>query len=355
MAGCAHVAPDPELDAELAFLRRPESYPEATAAVDAIETHMSWVFLTDRHAYKLKKRVRIDHVDCAGIAARKALVEEELRLNRRLAEQVYLDVVPLGAGAGGALALEPPPGTARPIDWLVKMRRLPGDRALDAMIESRRAGPQQMRALARRLAAFYASSPPAITSATRYRRLLVTSLLRTSRQLRDPGHGLDARMLADLERDQCACLRAHRALLERRVAAGMVVDGHGDLRPEHVYMMPEPVIIDCLEFSRRLRLLDRVDELGYFALECERHGAPELSRPLFAAYAQASGDTPDPRLVHLHQSLRASIRALLAVRHLREPRYRDSPKWRLRAARYLELARAHVDAARPAGPRAAAR
>jgi aminoglycoside phosphotransferase family enzyme len=339
------------LDAELAFLRRPGSYPEATTAVQAVETHMSWVFLTDRFAYKLKKRVRIDHVDCARIDARKALVEEEVRLNRRLAADVYLGVVSLGLDADAAMRLE---NGAQPLDWLVKMRRLPADRALDAMIESGRAGPEQARALARRLAAFYLESPAAITSATRYRRMLRVSLLRTSRRLLKPRRGFDRRTLLDLERDQCAWMDRHSALLAGRVAAAMVVDGHGDLRPEHVYMMPEPVIIDCLEFSRSLRILDRVDELGFFALECERHGAPELAHPLFEAYTLASGDAFDPRLAHFHQSLRASIRAFLAIRHLEEPRYRESRKWPERAARYLELARSHIDAAQRTGAGAAA-
>ena len=334
------------LDAELAFLMLPGSYPEATTTVRAIETHMSWVFLTDRFAYKLKKRVRIDHVDCAGIGARRALVEAEVRLNRRLAEDVYLGAVPLVRDADARLRLE---GAGHPLDWLVKMRRLPAERALDAMIASAQAGPVQMRAVARRLGGFYRRCEPAIASATRYRRLLEASLLRTSAQLRLPRHGLDRPELLALEQDQRACLHRYRALLARRVAAGMIVDGHGDLRPEHVYLMPEPVIIDCLEFSRSLRILDRVDELGYFALECERHGAPGLAPPLFEAYAQTTGDLPDLGLVHLYQSLRASIRALLAIRHLQEPRYRDSRQWRARTAQYLQLARAHIDAAGAAG------
>ena len=349
-ASAAGVGPGPDaahaeidLDTELAFLSRPGAYPDATTSVQAVETHMSWVFLTDRFAYKLKKRVRIDHVDCARIQARKALVEEEVRLNRRLAADVYLGVVSLGRGTNGVLRLE---DGARPLDWLVKMRRLPGDRALDAMIEGGRAGPEQMRALARRLVAFYLHTPPAITSASRYRRMLRVSILRTSRQLLQSRHGFDRRTLLELERDQCACMDRHAALLAQRVAAGMVVDGHGDLRPEHVYMTPDPAIIDCLEFSRPLRILDRVDELGFFALECERHGAPELGSPLFEAYAQASGDAVDPRLVHFYQSLRASIRAYLAIRHLDEPRYRESRKWPARAAHYLELARKHIDSAR---------
>ena len=127
-----------------------------------------------------------------------------------------------------------------------------------------------------------------------------------------------------------------------RVRAGRVVEGHGDLRPEHVWLGEPPAIIDCLEFSAELRTLDTADELAFLALECERLGAPQLGRALLDAFAEFTGDVPAPALVDFYQAFRACVRANIAIRHLREARYRDDPKWPRRAREYLALARQKV-------------
>ncbi len=105
------------LEAKLAFLKQAAAYPEPTSRVDAIETHMSWVFLTDTHAYKLKKPVRYDYLDFSTIEARHLDSEMEVRLNRRLAAEVYLGVIPLVCDATGVMGLG---GAGETIDWLVQ-------------------------------------------------------------------------------------------------------------------------------------------------------------------------------------------------------------------------------------------
>src|SRR3989338_3277770 len=108
-------------EAKVAFLRQPQAYPEKPARIETIETHMSWVFLTPQHAYKLKKPVRYDYLDFSTVAARKKNCEEERRLNQRLAPGVYLNVIPLTLDSDGAMRLGEP---GEILDWLVMMRRL---------------------------------------------------------------------------------------------------------------------------------------------------------------------------------------------------------------------------------------
>ena len=124
----------PDQEARIAFLRQPQTYPEKPARVETIETHMSWVFLTPQHAFKLKKPVRYDYLDFSTLAARRKSCEEERRLNRRLAPGVYLDVIPLVLGSDGAMHLG---GPGEILDWLVMMRRLPAPRMLDSLIRRR--------------------------------------------------------------------------------------------------------------------------------------------------------------------------------------------------------------------------
>lgn len=334
-----HEAPCIALADKVAALRDPGCYSESTQAVRAIETHMSWVFLTDAHAYKLKKPVHYDRQDFRTVDARRFYCEEEVRLNRRLAASVYLGVVPLAACADGCLRAG---GQGLAVDWLVRMRRLPAEFMLDSLLARAAATPAQMRAVAVRLAAFHGAQPAARLEGRGYRALLLRHISEYERELRDPAWNLPAARVALLCMQQRAVLAASAACIDGRIAAGRIVEGHGDLRPEHVYLGEPLAIIDCLEFSRELRLLDGIDEIGFLALECERARAAPLAAVLLQAYRDSSADPMPQALLHFYQSCRACGRARLAVRHLREPRYRVSPVWRRRALYYMALAARHL-------------
>jgi aminoglycoside phosphotransferase family enzyme len=126
-------------------------------------------------------------------------------------------------------------------------------------------------------------------------------------------------------------------LLEERAAQGRIVEGHGDLRPEHVFLDGEPRIIDCLEFDRDLRLLDPVDELAFLGLECERLGAPWICQDLLTDYRARSGDAPDPRLHAFYGGFRASLRARLAALRLDDAPPGRRADWLARVEAYLRL------------------
>jgi aminoglycoside phosphotransferase family enzyme len=330
---------------KVAALRDPRCYPEATRTVLAIETHMSWVFLTDEHAYKLKKPVHLDHQDFRSLRRRRFYCQEEVRLNRRLAESVYLGVVPLVVCADAVLRLG---GAGRAVDWVVRMRRLRAECMLDSLLLQRKVTQAQMRAVGSRLALFHRALPPAPLDGPGYRALLSRHISDCERELCDPAWALPQARIAALLAQQRAVLAACGDAIDGRVAAGLVVEGHGDLRPEHVYLGEPPAIIDCLEFSRELRFLDGLDEVGFLALECERARAAPMAAALLEAYRESSGDPMPQALLHFHQSCRACARARLAIRHLREPRYRASPAWRRRALRYLALAARHLRASQAA-------
>jgi aminoglycoside phosphotransferase family enzyme len=330
------------LEARLAFLGRPDAYPEGTSRVAAVETHMSWVFLTDTHAYKLKKPVRYDYLDFSTTEARRFDCEEELRLNRRLAPEVYLGVVPLMRDAAGHLRLG---GEGEAVDWLVQMRRLPADRMLDHLLPGGRVSRAEIVHLARMLVRFYATVPVAL-SPEAYRQTLAARIDDNRRELASPEFGLDPELPQRIARLQADFLRAHAARFDRRVQQGHIVEGHGDLRPEHVCLLEVPVVIDCLEFNREFRIVDPADELGYLALECERLQAPQVGRWLLDGYAEASGDVPPAGLVHFYQSCRATLRAKLALWHLRDDGRHPPGKWVATARAYLELAQRHADSAR---------
>lgn len=327
------------LEAKLAFLKRATSYPEATSRVDAIETHMSWVFLTDTHAYKLKKPVRYDYLDFSTIDARRLDSEMEVRLNRRLAADVYLGILPLVCDATSALQLG---GAGETLDWLVRMRRLPADRMLDHVVRNGTVKQMEIVELARLLARFYAALPAERIAPEAYRQSLAGRIEDNLRTFVSPEFGLPHNPPTALAHFQLDFLQRHAGLFDQRVQAGRIVEGHGDLRPEHVCLLAEPVVIDCLEFNRAFRILDPADELGYLALECERLRAPQVSGWLLESYAQASCDDVPPALLHFYQSCRAALRAKLALWHLRDDARHPPDKWLATAREYLELAERHA-------------
>ncbi|MGZ5063008.1 MAG: hypothetical protein ACXWAU_14095 [Usitatibacter sp.] len=342
-------AEETPLEDKVDFLRDPRNHAAGTVHVEAVETHLSWVFLTERFAYKLKKPERFDHHDLRTVEARARHCAMEIRLNRRLTDDVYLGAVPLTRSAGGALRLGEP-GEA--VDWLVQMRRLPRELMLDEILAHGVLRQWDLRALAETLARFYRVCAPAPIGEAEFRAHFVSRIAHHASELSRFHSLLSLAAIEHVAERQLAFLESGSALFDHRVAQGFVVEGHGDLRPEHVCLEPRPQIIDCLEFSRELRTLDCAEELGFLALECERLGAPGVKARLFEAYGDYSGDRPSPRLVDFYQSHHALARARLAIRHLDDPAPRDPPRWPRQANDYLLLAARHVEACARGTPHA---
>lgn len=333
------LASDVTLESKVAFLRQPTSFPETSYRVEAIETHVSWVFLTDGYAYKLKKPVRYDFLDFSTIDARRHYCAEEVRLNRRLAPEVYLGIVALTLDSPGHLQLD---GYGTAIDWLVKMRRLPVQHMLDYAIQHATVKEEDIRRVATRLAGFYRTCPFVPIEPADYRNSLLHHIDCNLQELGLPAYQLPIAQVRGICLAQRAALQQMAGLLDERARAGRIVEGHGDLRPEHICLKPTLAIIDCLEFSRDLRIVDTADEVAFLALECEHLGAADLGALLLRNYRDISGDRPDAALVHFYQSYRASLRATIAIRHLNEEKFRYSPQWPRRASEYLQLAEQHV-------------
>jgi aminoglycoside phosphotransferase family enzyme len=331
---------DPGIEAKLRFLSEPGSYPHAPAAVRILETHMSWVFFAGDRVFKLKKPVRYPYLDFSTLALRQRFVAEEVRLNRRLAPSVYLGARALTLRADGALSLA---GTGRVIDWLVEMRRLPEDRFLDRMLEAGSTGSEALARVAETLVGFYRGLPPAEISPDAYAARFAAEHARTSEVLADPAFAFDGARVRLLTDGFAAELAAIRPVMDARVAAGRIVEGHGDLRPEHVCMTEPLAIIDCLEFSPALRCVDPFEEIAYLGLECARLGADWAFPELFRRLAEGLDDRPPPALLAFHWRYRGLLRARLALLHLAEPEPRTPEKWRPLAWRYIELAEQAAD------------
>ena len=337
------LATEPLLAGKVAFLSQARHYPAPTSAVRVVETHMSWVFLTDAHAWKLKKPLRVDHNDLSSVEARERHCRMEVRLNRRFSDDVYFDPVPLVLQPSGQLSLA---GGGAPVDWLVKMRRLPGALMMDEMIRRRTLHPRDIRIAVEMLARFYVMCAPEPIAPPEWRAGLASRVAQNVRELAGYAPHVPPSLVKELGERQLAFLEREAAMLDARVEDGRIVEGHGDLRPEHICLEAQPRIIDCLEFSRPLRIVDAAEELGFLALECERLGAAAARGEILATYARVSGDRADDRLVHFYQGAHACVRARLALAHLRDAEPREPARWPPAAREYLRLAGEHLAQAR---------
>jgi len=313
------------------FLSQPAAYGPDVQDVEVRETHMSWVFLTERHVYKLKKPVSYPHLDFSTIEKRRRNCEAEMRLNRRLAEGVYLGIVPLRRDAQG-LRLD---GAGEIVDWLVHMVRLPEADMLDRRIADGRVARADIEQLAHLLADFYARLAPETDDAYLAHLAREQPINRSVLERPELGFRETAAPLLDAL-DQA--IDDLRPAIEARIAAGRMVEGHGDLRPEHVCLNASPQIIDGLEFNRRMRIIDPFDEVNYLGLECEIEGAAWVRPVLLEVLARRIDQRPEPAVMALYGTFRMLLRARLSAAHLLEDHIRKRDNWKPQTFRYLSLA-----------------
>ncbi|WIM11923.1 hypothetical protein [Enhydrobacter sp.] len=322
---------------KVAFLSRASAYGLRDEQVECRETHMSWVFLVGQDVYKLKKPVRLAYLDFSSVEKRYHHCLAELTLNRRLAADVYKKIVPITC-SGGELAID---GRGEIVDWLVVMCRLDDSQTLERALLERRLTTRQLDPLIEVLARFYrrASSvaPSPDTFLAQWRR----SLRENEVVLLDHRLDLAAPVVRRLHQVQRRFLDQRSALLVERCRR--IVDGHGDLRPEHIWLGPPVRIIDCLEFNQRLREVDPLDEIAFLSIECARLGGAGYGDYIERRLCMALPDTASDQLFAFYRCYRATLRARLSIAHLLEPSPRTPAKWRRQTGAYLALATANAD------------
>jgi len=293
-----------ETNSAVRLLATREAYPERPKRIVQVETPYSWIYLADRHVYKLKKPLKLGPLDFSSQILRHRACVDELWLNQRLTSEVYQGVVPVMRDTHGSLSLG---GTGVPVDWTVKMRRLPEERNLGVLLEGDRLGSQDIRAVAGTLASFYKNRPPITMQLATFRQ-------RLSGRIRANQMALENRVRPDLcdtvrhvHELQLKFLTTTAELLNARVGDGVIVEGHGDLRSMHIYIEHQPQVIDCIEYSHTLRQVDTVDDLCLLLIECERLGRPDVSEALLAEYVRLTSDHVPERLCNFYKSYRACV------------------------------------------------
>jgi uncharacterized protein len=320
----------------------------AASSEELIETHISWVFLRPREVFKVKKPVNFGFLDFSELGGRERACHAEVELNSRLAPGIYRGVVEVTRDARGEHALG---GQGQVVDYAVHMSRLPVEGRADLRLERGQLEAIDIDAVARCLAGFHAraAQSEAISGFGRVE-VIRGNVEENFAQARESLQKLTSEAVErEVEERQLSFLNTHGELLARRVQAGHIRDGHGDLRLEHVYLQGDetPIIIDCIEFNERFRFADVCADLAFLSMDLAWHGRHDLKERLLASYVRQSDDHDLYALVDFYESYRAYVRAKVSAFSLgsQSLSFAARAKLEAEARRYLLLALA---AERPA-------
>ena len=334
-------------------MMRPGFYPDSPARVELKQTHISYVFVAGETVFKVKKPVHFAFLDCSKLAYRFHYCTEEVRLNARLSPRVYLGVFAILKRAD-SFVLGPEVRVEHPeaVEYAVKMRRLPEDRMLDRLLAAGQVDSAAIRAIARRIAEFHASAPSNRGWSYGCAASIWRGVIEEIAQNEDfVGHTLGQDQFTAIDGFCRAFITAHWRALNDRAREGRVREGHGDLRAEHICLEGNEIdVIDCVEFSERLRYGDVASEIAFLAMDLERLGAPGLAEELVDAYAEIVGDEELKMFVPFYKCYRACVRG--KVESLRSLEREVGAAERERAGKlargYFELAWRYARGASPA-------
>jgi aminoglycoside phosphotransferase family enzyme/adenylate kinase family enzyme len=322
-----------------AALQHPGCYPHPVAGVRVIETHISWVMLTGQYAYKIKKPVNLGFADFTTLGLRRHYCEEELRLNRRLAPELYLEVISVRGDARS-----PRIGGEGPVlDFAVKMREFPQEALASRALAAGTFGAAETDALAAVVAEFHAAAPraPAGGRLGTPDAVLSPALQNFEQMLPLVGTAPDDGALRALRQWTEREHAARRGAVEARKSGGFVRECHGDLHLGNIALLEgRPVPFDCIEFNEALRWVDVMSEAAFLAMDLEDRGRRDLAWRFLNRYLEITGDYAGIEVLRLYLAYRALVRAKIHLMRSRQARLRRPEKLRLVQAfhGYLQLA-----------------
>jgi len=296
----------------IAALQNPALYPHPTEGFRVIETHISWVILTGQHAYKIKKPVNFGFLDFTDLSARKHFCEEELRLNQRMAPDLYLKVLPI-SGSPDAPVIG---GDGEPFEYALKMREFPQSQLLAEVQARGELTDAHIDALAEQIASFHLSTPQvqadhALNSAD----AIVAPMRQNFEQIRPLlSEPEDLRQLDALEDWTETSITRLRPLLEQRCQQGLVRECHGDLHLGNATLIDGKVVLfDCIEFNEPFRLIDVASDAAFLAMDLEDRGLKCQARRFINGWLEHTGDYAALALLNLYKAYRALVRGKVSL------------------------------------------
>lgn len=323
-------------EAQIKQLLLPGGLPTPCATPELLETHISWVLLCDERAYKIKKPVHYSFLDFSTLELREYFCHREIELNRRLTTDMYLDVMPVMQKEGG---LTLGSGSGVVIDYAVCMHKIDRNLQMDVLLKKNEISPSSLDRLAHKLAGFH-------------QRATVVHA-RNSLDVRDKFNAIaEERAFIGAKLNKADLVQAsinwsdtfldnNSKLLAQRLKDNWFRDVHGDLHTGNIFLLHEPVIFDCIEFSDEYRQIDLLSEVAFLCMDIEALGHPSLADHFMVAYnglLPVLSTREERRLFHYFKAYRANV--LATVNSIKARTGEDGAmrnEWIASARRYLDL------------------
>jgi hypothetical protein len=309
----------------VAALQNPRIYPEKPAKIEMVQTHISAIFFSGEHVYKVKKPVNFGFLDFTTLEKRKYYCQQEVDLNRRLAKEVYLGVVEVRFHRG-RVSLGEGPGEV--VEYVVKMKRLPRECMMDQWLVKGMITPMVVEKVAAKIAQFHSRAATSkeisqFGDIQTIRGNLEENFSETEKYV---GPVLTPGLYREIIDASRRFLERNLFLFRRRKDDGKVRDCHGDLHLQHICLEEDIVIFDCIEFNQRFRYSDVAADIAFLLMDLDYHYQPLLSADLASRYLTISRDWPLYLLLDFYKSYRAYVRAKVASFRLDDPNLSSEDK-----------------------------
>lgn len=296
----------------IAALQNPALYPHAVEGFQLIETHISWVLLTGDFVYKIKKPMNFGFLDFTTLSAREHFCQEELRLNQRLTEDLYLEVIPVT----GSVEAPQLGGDGEVIEYALKMRQFPQSGLLSTLQANGELTPAHVDQIATQIGHFHIDAPKVgAESELGSPDSVMAPVLQNFEQIRPLiSEKADLLQLDALQAWAESSFERLKPLLAQRKADGFIRECHGDIHLGNITLIDDKVVIfDCIEFNEPFRKTDVYADIAFLAMDLEDRGLKSLSRRLISHYLELTGDYQGLELLNFYKAYRALVRAKVAL------------------------------------------
>ncbi len=313
-------------------------YPDLPREVKWIETHISLLFLTGSHVYKVKKPVDFGFLDFTSLEKRKYFCEEEVRLNLRLAPELYLGVVKITQDRN-RISLD---GSGNLVEYAVKMKQIPEELLMHKLLEKKQVTSRMIESISEKLVRFYftAETNDRIKGFAKPERIKQDTDENFEQTERYIGITIPKDIYEGIKNKTNEFFKKNRDVFHQRINSDHIRDCHGDLRLEHIFWGDEIAIFDCIEFNERFRYTDVAADIGFLAMDLDYHGREDLSEHLTNAYIGESGDYELMEILDFYKCYRAYVRGKVESFRLDDPNMPEKEKKGAleRAQKYFNLA-----------------
>ena len=332
----------PQLPKLVQALLDPKAYPDAPQRVELVQTQMSFVCLTGRYVYKVKKPVNLGYLDYTTLEKRRFYCQREVELNRRLCPDAYLGVVSITQDKGDFLV----EGQGKALEYAVKMQRLPQEAMLDVLLRQDRVAPEMVERVAQIVAEFHLKAETNATIST-FGDLdaIATNADENFTQTKKYiGNTISQKRYQHIKDYAGSFIEKNSSLFRKRLANGKIRDCHGDLHAAHICFTNGICIYDCIEFNDRFRYCDVAAEVAFLAMDLDHYQRADLSRSFVGTYVDDSQDEELLELLNFYKGYFAYVRGKVESFKLDDPHISGEEKTRILtvAKSYFELAESYI-------------